>query len=43
MANDEVSQPQEGNQGQVGVPQVPVPGYEDEIENPNWAWRDYRT
>ena len=30
MANDEVSQPQEGDQGQVGGPQVPLLG---QIEN----------
>ena len=43
MANDKVSQPQEGDQGQVGGPQVPLPSHVDEIENPNWASRDYRT
>ena len=31
---------QEGDQGQVGGPQVPLPGHGDEIENPNWACRD---
>ena len=41
MANDKVSLPQEGDQGQVGGPQVPLPGHEDEIETPNWASRDY--
>ena len=41
MANDKVSQPQEGDQGQVGRPQVPLPGRVDEIENPNLACRDY--
>ena len=41
MANDKVSQPQEGDQGQVGGPQVPLPSYGDAIENPNWASRDY--
>ena len=30
----EVSQPQEGDQSQVGGPQVPLPGHGDEIENP---------
>ena len=25
----------------VGGPQVPLPGHGDEIENPNWASRDY--
>ena len=38
MANDEVRQ---GGQGHVSGPQVPLPGHEDEIENPNWASRDY--
>ena len=43
MANDKVSQPQEGDQGQVGGPQVPLPSHGDEIENTNWASRDYMT
>ena len=43
MTNDEVSQPQEGDQGQVGGPQVPLPGHGDEIETPNWALGEYRT
>ena len=43
MANDKVSQPQEGDQGQVGVPQVPLLGHGDEIEIPNWACRDFWT
>ena len=43
MTNDEVSQPQEGDQGQVGGPQVPLPGHGDEIENPNWASIVYRS
>ena len=34
---DKVGQSQEGDQGQVGGPQVPLPGHGDEIENPNWA------
>ena len=33
IANDMVSQPQEGDQGQVGGPQVPPTGHVDEIEN----------
>ena len=37
MANDEVSQRLQGDKGQVGGPQVPLPGHGDEIENPNWA------
>ena len=41
MANDKVSQPQDGDQGQVGGPQVPLRSHGDEIENPNWASRDY--
>ena len=43
MTNDEVSQPQEGDQGQVGGPQVPLLGHGNEIKSPNWACRDYRT
>ena len=43
IANDEVTQPLEGGQGQVGEPQVPLLGYGDEIETPNWACRDYYT
>ena len=43
MANDKVSQPQEGDQGQVGGPQVPLLGHGNEIKSPNWACRDYRT
>ena len=35
MENDEVSQPQQGDQGQVGGPQVPLSGHGDEIENQN--------
>ena len=42
VANDMVSQPQEGDQGQVGGPQAPLLGHGDEIENPNLACRDYR-
>ena len=41
MENDEVIQHQEGEQGQVGGPQVPLPGHGDEIENPNWGSRYY--
>ena len=43
MANDKVSQPQEGDQGQVGGPQVPLLGHGEEIESPNWVCRDFRT
>ena len=43
MTNDEVGQPQEGDQGQVGGPQVPLLGHRNEIKSPNWACRDYRT
>ena len=41
IENDKVSQPQEGDQSQVCGPQVPLPGHGDEIQNPNWASRDY--
>ena len=41
--NDEVIQPEEGDQGQVDGPWVPLPGHGDEIENPNWATRNYKT
>ena len=37
--NDEVTQPLQGDQGQVGGPQVPLLGHGDEIETPNWACR----
>ena len=40
MANDKVSQPQEGDQGQVGGPQVLLLGHGSEIKSPNWACRD---
>ena len=40
---DEVSQPHQGVQGQVDVPQVPLLGHGSEIETPNWACREYRT
>ena len=32
IKTDKVSQPQEGDQGQVGGPQVPLPGHGDEME-----------
>ena len=38
----EVSQPQEGDQGQVGGPQVPLPGHGDKIENAKWVSMVYR-
>ena len=41
IENDKFSQLQEGDQGHVGGPQVPLPGNGDEIENPNLARRDY--
>ena len=43
IKNDEVIQPHEGDQGQVSEPQVPLPGIGHDIEDPNWASRDYRT
>ena len=43
MGNGKVRQPQEGDQGQVGGPQVPLLGHGNEIKSPNWACRDYRT
>ena len=43
MANDKVSQPQEGDQGQVGGPQVPLLGHGGEIETQNWACMKYGT
>ena len=43
MANDKVSQPEEGDQGQVSGPQVPFLGHGIEIKSPNWTCRDYRT
>ena len=43
MTNDKISQPQEGDQGQVGGPQVPLLGHGSEMKSPNWACRDCRT
>ena len=43
MTNDKISQPQEGDQGQVGGPQVPLLGHGSLIKSPNWACRDCRT
>ena len=40
---DEVYQPLQGGQGQVGGPQVPLLGHGDEIETPNWACMKYGT
>ena len=34
IANDKVSQPQEGDHGQVGGPQVPLLGHGNEIKSP---------
>ena len=36
-ANNEVVRHLQGDQGQVGVPQVPILGHEDAIETPNLA------
>ena len=36
MANHEVYQHLQGGQGQDGGPQVPLLGYGDEVETPNW-------
>ena len=33
----------EVDRGQVGGPQVPLLGHEDEIESPHWVCRDCRT
>ena len=41
--DDEVRQPKQGVQGEVGVPQVPLLGHGGELETPNWACREYRT
>ena len=35
MENFEVSQPQQGGQGQVGVQRVPLLGHGEEVETPN--------
>ena len=43
MANEKFSQPQEGDQGQVGGPQVPLLSHGDEIDTPNWASMKYGT
>ena len=43
MANDKVSQPQEGDQGQVSGPQVPLLGHGDKIEIPMLSVGDHRT
>ena len=43
IANDQVCQHLQSGQGQVVGPQVPLLGHGDEIENTNWACRDYRT
>ena len=39
MTNDEVDQPQQGGQVQVGGPLVPLLGHGDKVESPNWAYR----
>ena len=43
IKTDKVNQPQEGDQGQVGGPQVPLLSHGSEIKSPNWASGDYRT
>ena len=43
MANEEVGQPLQGGQGQVGGPQVPLLGHGNEIKSPDWVGRDYGT
>ena len=43
IKTEKVNQPQEGDQGQVCGPQVPLPGHGDEIKNCNLASRVYRT
>ena len=43
MANEEVGQPLQGGQGQVGGPQWPLLGHGNEIKSPDWVCRDYRT
>ena len=40
-ANEEVNQPLQAGQDQVGGPQVPLLGHGDEIETPNLACGDY--
>ena len=42
MANAMVGQRLQGGQGQVGAPQLHLPGLVDEIEIPIWAGRIYR-
>ena len=37
IANDKVTQLQEGDQSQVSGPQVPLLGRGDDKETPNWA------
>ena len=43
IENDKVNQPQVGDQGQVGGPQVALLGHGNDVESQNWACRDYRT
>ena len=43
IANDEADQRVQGGQGQVGGQQVPLLGHGDEVESPNWVYRDSRT
>ena len=40
IANDEVGQHLQGGRGQVGGPQVLLLGHGDEIESPDWVYRD---
>ena len=42
IANDEVGQHLQGDQGQVGGPQMPLLGHGNEIKSPKWVPRDYR-
>ena len=42
MANAMVGHRLQGGQGQVGAPQLHLPGLVDEIEIPIWAGRIYR-
>ena len=42
IENFEVGQLQQGGQGKVHGPQLPLLGHRIEIETPNWASRAYR-
>ena len=43
MTNYDVSEHMHGGQGQDGGPQLRLLGHGDEVESPNWAYRDFRT